>query len=384
MAGMGEILSTLRKQKGVTQEEMGKALGVSMQAVSRWENGGAPDIMLLPALADYFSVSIDELFGREGGTIPAEAAILKRLSRLPQESRIEEAFRLCWEIQRGLSSETDFHSSRDQEMLREYMEQSAKRHSRVNCDGGLTEFGLGRQQNWCFLSPEPEDGRYAALYDRERHTKLFALLAQPDAYDALFLVLGRDQNPFTAKLLEKALRIPQERATEILDAFVTLPFMSISLASTTFVGQNIGAQKWDRVKKSARTSFFISTLITIVISALIYVFGSQILSVFTSDEEVIRFGTMQLQWMAPFYVLCGFSNVCSGVIRGSGETTIPMLIMVFNFCVLRVIWLSVMPMFIHDITIVFLSYIVTWTTCAVMMMIYYKKGKWLTRYSAGS
>ena len=228
MAGMGEILSALRKQKGVTQEEMGKALNVSMQAVSRWENGGAPDILLLPALADYFGVSIDELFGREGGTIPAEAAILKRLSRLPQESRIEEAFRLCWEIQRGLSGETDFHSSRDQEMLREYMEQSAKHHARVNCDSGLTEFGLGKRQNWCFLSPEPEGGRHAALYDRERHTKLFALLAQPDAYDALFLVLGRDQNPFTSKLLEKALHISQERATEILDAFVTLQLISRS------------------------------------------------------------------------------------------------------------------------------------------------------------
>ena len=71
MVGMSEILSALRKQKGVTQEEMGKALGVSMQAVSRWENGGAPDIMLLPALANYFGVSIDELFGREGGSIPA-------------------------------------------------------------------------------------------------------------------------------------------------------------------------------------------------------------------------------------------------------------------------------------------------------------------------
>lgn len=108
MAGMGEILSTLRKQKGVTQEEMGKALGVSMQAVSRWENGGAPDIMLLPALANYFGVSIDELFGREGGSIPAEAAILKRLGGLPQEARIEEAFRLCWEIQRGIGGETKF------------------------------------------------------------------------------------------------------------------------------------------------------------------------------------------------------------------------------------------------------------------------------------
>ncbi|HIS91449.1 MAG TPA: helix-turn-helix transcriptional regulator [Candidatus Alectryocaccomicrobium excrementavium] len=228
MAGMGEILSALRKQKGVTQEEMGKALGVSMQAVSRWENGGAPDIMLLPALADYFSVSIDELFGREGGAIPAEAAILKRLGGLPQEARMEEAFRLCWAIQRGLSGETKFHGRRDQEALREYMAQGGKHHARVNCDSGLTEFGLGKRQNWCFLSPEPEGGRHAALYDRERHTKLFALLAQPDAYDALFLVLGRDQNPFTAKLLEKALRIPQERATEILDAFVALQLISRS------------------------------------------------------------------------------------------------------------------------------------------------------------
>lgn len=154
MAGMGEILSTLRKQKGVTQEEMGKALGVSMQAVSRWENGGAPDIMLLPALANYFGVSIDELFGREGGSIPAEAAILKRLGGLPQEARIKEAFRLCWEIQRGIGGETKFRGQRDQEELREYLSQSSSLHSRMDLDSGLTEFGFGRRQNWCFLSPE--------------------------------------------------------------------------------------------------------------------------------------------------------------------------------------------------------------------------------------
>ena len=76
MAGMGEILSTLRKQKGVTQEEMGKALGVSMQAVSRWENGGAPDIMLLPALANYFGVSIDYLLGHETPAVDDERQLL--------------------------------------------------------------------------------------------------------------------------------------------------------------------------------------------------------------------------------------------------------------------------------------------------------------------
>lgn len=228
MAGMSEILSTLRKRKGVTQEEMGKALGVSMQAVSRRENGGAPDIMLLPALADYFGVSIDALFGRESGSIPAEAAILKRLGNLPQEARIEEAFRLCWEIQRGIGGKTNFHGERDQEELRECLSQSNPLHSRMDLDSGLAEFGFGRRQNWCFLSPEPEGGRYAALYDRERHTKLFALLAQPDAYDALFLVLRRDRNPFTAKLLERELHISQERAAEILDAFVALSLLNRS------------------------------------------------------------------------------------------------------------------------------------------------------------
>ena len=147
---------------------------------------------------------------------------------LPQEARIKEAFRLCWEIQRGIGGETKFRGQRDQEELREYLSQSSSLHSRMDLDSGLTEFGFGRRQNWCFLSPEPEGGRYAALYDRERHTKLFALLAQPDAYDALFLVLRRDRNPFTAKLLEKALHIPQERAAEILDAFVALKLLNRS------------------------------------------------------------------------------------------------------------------------------------------------------------
>ncbi|MFQ7536648.1 MAG: helix-turn-helix domain-containing protein [Clostridium sp.] len=57
-------MQTLRKQRGITQEELAKAMQVSTQAVSKWECGGTPDAMLLPRLADYFNVSIDYLFGR--------------------------------------------------------------------------------------------------------------------------------------------------------------------------------------------------------------------------------------------------------------------------------------------------------------------------------
>ena len=62
---IGSVISELRKTKGVTQEELAKYVGVSAQAVSKWENGGVPDTELLPKIADYFNISIDVLFGRE-------------------------------------------------------------------------------------------------------------------------------------------------------------------------------------------------------------------------------------------------------------------------------------------------------------------------------
>ncbi len=165
-----------------------------------------------------------------------------------------------------------------------------------------------------------------------------------------------------------------------IDSFVTLPFMSLSLASTTFIGQNIGAKKWDRVKTSARTSFVFSAIITVLLSVLIVIFGRRLLAFFTSDTDVIQYGQIMLNCMAPFYILCAFSNVCSGIIRGAGETRVPMLIMVGNYCVLRIIWVSIITALIHNIVAVFSGYLFTWTTAAVMMALYYKKGNWLSRY----
>ena len=65
---IGMQIAKLRKENNVTQDELAKKLDVSAQAVSKWENGGAPDLELLPRIADYFGVSVDYLFGRQNKT----------------------------------------------------------------------------------------------------------------------------------------------------------------------------------------------------------------------------------------------------------------------------------------------------------------------------
>ncbi|MBR3053363.1 MAG: MATE family efflux transporter [Firmicutes bacterium] len=162
-----------------------------------------------------------------------------------------------------------------------------------------------------------------------------------------------------------------------IDAFIVMPFMSLSLAATTYVGQNIGARKWDRVRESARWIFIMTTVITAASGLILWLFCGTFLRIFTSDTEVIFYGLKEMRWLVPFYILCGFVQTCAGVIRGSGQAFIPMVITVSSFCVLRVIWLVISGMFFPSIDAVFACYPVTWAVAAITMFIYYKKGSWL-------
>lgn len=99
---LSERIAELRRERGLTQEQLGQPLGVSAQAVSKWEKGGAPDVELLPALADRLGVSIDALFGREGGSVTDMDSTLDRwLVSLPKEKRISELCRLTWSSSRS-------------------------------------------------------------------------------------------------------------------------------------------------------------------------------------------------------------------------------------------------------------------------------------------
>ena len=90
MAGMlSEHIAALRKERGLTQEQLGKMVGVSAQAVGKWEKGGAPDVELLPVLSRQLGVTIDALFGLEGGEqVDVEDAVRRWMCTVPRERRV--------------------------------------------------------------------------------------------------------------------------------------------------------------------------------------------------------------------------------------------------------------------------------------------------------
>lgn len=222
MENIGKMIAELRKEQGVTQEQLGQALSISAQAVSKWENGGVPDAEMLPRVADYFRVSIDALFGRKAGSQNIDDVICAHIRAAPREQRLRTAEELCWTIQRSMfGSKLDKHDNLDKYLATESF-------SEAIFNEGISLMRLDRRLNYFMLMPEPECGFGKMLYKPEEQTAFFALLGQRDAFDTLILLYSRDENPFTAKWVASEIGIAVERAAEILDRFVGYKLVSKS------------------------------------------------------------------------------------------------------------------------------------------------------------
>lgn len=167
-----------------------------------------------------------------------------------------------------------------------------------------------------------------------------------------------------------------------IDGFAILPVMSYSMTLTTFTGQNMGAKKYDRVKQGAKTGILMSVITIVCISALLLMLGPNVLAIFSSDPTVINYGLYMMHVLAPGYIFLAISHAFNGIIRGAGITTVPMIVMVTCWCGLRMAWiLTSVPLF-HDIGVVFMGWPLTWIASALWLFLYYRKGKWMTRYDS--
>ena len=210
---ISETIARLRKEKNVTQEAVAQAVGVSTQAVSKWENGGLPDVELLPAIADYFGVSVDMLFGREISAGNLEEAITRRFASMPEEDRMELAFQLAWVMERALFRPDA--KDHDIAAIRAAHKCGTQQYSRITLDSGFTQMGLA-PLSYFLLVPENEDFK-AKLTDGVDFSELFADLAMPDVLDAFLLLYARPTDKFfTAGLLEKTLGMTAERSEEVM------------------------------------------------------------------------------------------------------------------------------------------------------------------------
>lgn len=165
-----------------------------------------------------------------------------------------------------------------------------------------------------------------------------------------------------------------------IDGFAILPVLSFSMALTTFTGQNAGAEKYDRVKQGAKIGITLSIITTLSISLVLLLFAPQILSIFSSNKEVIAYGTLMMKCVLPGYILLAISHCIAGVLRGVGLTKIPMAIMILCWCICRIIWITIMVSLFHDIRFVFMGWPVTWLISAILFIWYYRKVNWLSYY----
>ncbi len=159
-----------------------------------------------------------------------------------------------------------------------------------------------------------------------------------------------------------------------VDQLLFLPMQSISLASTTFVGQNLGRNQPERARKGVRQALILSVVATVVLSIPVVVFATPIAKFFNNkNPEIVYYSTLLLQWLSPFYVLCCFNQVYSSALRGAGNSRAPMVIMLASYVLFRQIYLFIMSRVWNEILPIAMGYPAGWLLCSILTSIYYHR-----------
>lgn len=165
-----------------------------------------------------------------------------------------------------------------------------------------------------------------------------------------------------------------------VDGFNVLPVTSFGMAATTFVGQNFGAGKTERVKKGMWMTLGIGILYTITTGVLLLTFSETIMQLFSHDPAVIAYGRQAMRFFCPFYWVLSILHALSGTVRGTGKSMPPMIVLLISLCLFRVLWVQFVMPNIALIEGIFMLYPISWTIGSGLMILYTWKGQWLIDY----
>lgn len=216
-------LKRLRKSKGITQEQLADKVGVSPQAVSKWEISSYPDAQLLPAIADALDVTIDELYGRGKEEINIYDRVMESLKAIPEfDDRTSVCFEICRAMIMGIMG-CSKHIPLE-EMV--YNAEDWEQHSEVTNKKSIFQARLNGNLQYFLFMPEPEKGYDKILSYDEKAVELFEFLSTPDALRAMYYVAGRKTTMFfNDKTLACELGIKPEQAREIIQGMLKFKFI---------------------------------------------------------------------------------------------------------------------------------------------------------------
>lgn len=225
MPGMlSERIAALRKERGLTQEQLGKLAGVSSQAVGKWEKGGAPDVELLPVLAGQLGVTIDALFGLEGGArVDVKDAVGCWLQGIPNEERMSQFCRLIWSSAKYLLP--DGLNMPEMGYLDTCQPDSGDDRDRLILNqcwggGGILVDVHAEDLSFVTLWPKPENGYAQWFASKSEYRRLFEVLAKPGCLELLGYLHSRKLSYFSPAAAAKQLKLPLETIEELLDLLV--------------------------------------------------------------------------------------------------------------------------------------------------------------------
>ena len=159
-----------------------------------------------------------------------------------------------------------------------------------------------------------------------------------------------------------------------IDQFIFLPIQSIGLAVTTFVGQNLGINDTKRAKKGTYLALLMAAISAVIIIIPIIIFAPFWASIFSDTPDVVKNSAILLRFISPFYLCCCVNQVIAAALRGSGNTTAPMIIMLSTFVGFRQLSLFVTSNFIsNELLPIGMSYPLGWLACATTLLIYFSR-----------
>ncbi len=155
-----------------------------------------------------------------------------------------------------------------------------------------------------------------------------------------------------------------------LDRFVLLPAKSFGITMTTFMGQNLGAGKYDRLKAGKRQCMTVALVVTITLSAVIYAFCSQTVALFNPDPEVVKVGVDMMHVLLPMFWMMAIREVLQGILRGSGKNQVPMILSLIGMVGIRQLFLAVV-MRKPAIEYIYVCYPLAWAATLLLLLGYY-------------
>ncbi|MBR2460726.1 MAG: helix-turn-helix transcriptional regulator [Clostridia bacterium] len=214
---IGKQIASLRKEKGIKQEELANYVGVSTQAVSKWENGGVPDTELLPKIADFFGVSVDSLFGRNITDYSGlRSALIKKICDTPRDERFKLVFNYCWDMERAMMPHGDSIEKCSIEDYEKGIGTDAQHYSSIMQNDGFTRMGIANRSQYFLIVPEPKSTNDAYFKEID-YPSFFRDLSDEDFWNACVYLNKRDfKKAFTSALFINKLGINAEKAGEIL------------------------------------------------------------------------------------------------------------------------------------------------------------------------